>query len=60
MEEFKNKKTPTQIFTLDLASKKILIRRNIDFINLFEEAYLLAQILKKSNEGKKIIEASYK
>jgi len=56
MEEFKNKKTPTQIFTLDLASKKILIRRNIDFINLFEEAYLLAQILKKSNEGKKIID----
>jgi len=51
MDEFKNKKTLFQIFTFDFASKKILSRRKTDFIDFFEESYLLAGFFGKSKEG---------
>ncbi len=54
LEKFDESNERYQIFSPDPITSSYLQKKNIPFIELFEEIYLLSNFLKNSNKGKKL------
>ena len=56
LEKFKIEKIPYQVLTSDLLSSLSLSKSRISIVSLFEEVNILAEEIRKSEDGKKIAE----
>jgi len=55
-QNFIKNKIPFNIITFDLVSTNVLSKLHLPFLDLFEESYFLAELIKKSEEGKHIVD----
>ena len=55
VEKLEQKQTKVALLTFDLITASLLDSKRISFVNLFEEAYVLAELIKKSKEGHELI-----
>jgi len=54
IEKFHKNNTPIQIFTSDISTSLVLSKEKISVINMFEEVNLTLNLIKNSEDGKKI------
>ena len=55
LEKFRQEKVGFHVFTIDMITEQVLMKKNVSYMSLFDEVNILADMIKKSREGKKLL-----